>query len=131
MNEALRTQLVAILAAANIDIRLSEDEVQGYPFVTYDMSVYPLRNKDGVYGFSGDTYIRIVSDDFEQADTIRASVESAIESGMGMTSSIFSSRLSSTDKNCVSDIWTIELNYLLKQYGEPEDEETPEEQEEN
>jgi len=117
MTESLRTKLVSLLTTAQVEVRLSEDETQGYPFVTYDMAVYPMTDKDGVYKYTGETYIRIVSDDFGEADTIRATVEGAIETGMGF-GQIYSSRLISTSKDCVSDIWTIELYYMLAQYGD-------------
>jgi len=123
MNETLRTKLVATIAAEEINIRLSEDEVQGYPFVTYEMTVNPLRTKDGVYGFSGETYVRIVSDVFSQADTLRGTIEDAIEDGMN--DEVYSSRLIAVDKDCSNDIWTIELNYLLRQNGEEAQEEEP------
>lgn len=115
MTESLRTQLVSILTSANVRIRLSEDETKQYPFVTYEMTVNPVRDKDGVCKFVGDTYIRIVSDDFDEADRIRVTVEAAIEGGMGYGQQ-YSSRLISTDKDCVNDVWTIELYYNLAQY---------------
>ena len=113
MTEALRTGLVSALTTAGISVRLSEDEANGYPFVTYDMTVNPVRDKDGVRVYSGDTYIRVVSDDFDEADTLATSVQSAVE---GMSGSVYSVRLISNDKDCVNDIWTIELNYQIKQF---------------
>jgi len=117
MTESLRTQLVSLLTTAQVDVRLSEDETKAYPFVTYEMTVNPVRDKDGVCKYTGETYIRIVSDDFSEADTIRETVESAIETGMGY-GQIFCSRLISTNKDCVNDVWTIELYYNLAQYGD-------------
>ena len=121
MTESLRTQLVSLLTTAGVTIRLSEDESKDYPFVTYEMTVNPLRDKDGVYGFSGGTYIRSVSEVFEEADALRVTIEEAIESGMGMNNATFGSRLVSIDKDCVSGVWTIELYYLLRQYGDAPD----------
>ena len=117
MTESLRTQLVSLLTTAQVDVRLSEDETKAYPFVTYEMTVNPVRDKDGVCKYTGETYIRIVSDDFSEADTIRETVESAIETGMGY-GQIFCSRLISTNTDCVNDVWTIELYYNLAQYGD-------------
>ena len=124
MTERLRTKLVSLLTTAQVDVRLSEDETKAYPFVTYEMTVNPVRDKDGVCKFTGETYIRIVSDDFDEADTIRATVEGAIEAGMGYGVD-FCSRLISTDKDCVNDVWTIELYYNLAQYGDPNDPDDP------
>ena len=116
MTESLRTTLVAILTNAGVEVRLSEDEAKEFPFVTYEMTVTPVMDKDGVCKFVGDTYVRIVSDDFGEADAIRATVETAIEAGMGH-GMVYSSRLINSNKDCVSDIWTLELYYSLSQYN--------------
>lgn len=116
MTENLRTTLVAILTDAGVEVRLSEDETREYPFVTYEMTVTPVMDKDGVCKYVGDTFVRIVSDDFGDADAIRATVESAIEAGMGL-GTVFGSRLVNSNKDCVSDIWTLELYYILSQYS--------------
>lgn len=83
MTESLRTQLVSLLTAAGVEVRLSEDEAKEYPFATYEMTVTPVMDKDGVYKYVGETYIRVVSEDFDEADQIRADIEDAIETGMG------------------------------------------------
>ena len=116
MTENLRTQLVSLLTAAKVDVRLSEDETRDFPFVTYEMTVNPVSDKDGVCKYLGETYVRVVSDDFAEADAIRAVVEAAIEAGMGHGTT-FSSRLVNSNKDCVSDIWTLELYYILSQYN--------------
>ncbi len=114
MTESLHTQLESVLSAAGVDIVLSEAETNGYPFVTYEMTVNPVRSKDGVHSFTGLTTIRIVSDDFDDADALRATVEAAVE---GMAGSTYSVRLTAVDKDCLDGIWTIELNYTLKQFS--------------
>ena len=96
------------------DIRLSEDKTNKYPFVTYEMTVTPVRDKDGVAYYTGDTIIRVVGDDFETADTLRGTVETAVE---GMAGTQYSVRLITSDKDCLNDIWTIELNYQLRQFS--------------
>ena len=115
MIDSLRTQLRSILASAGVEVRLSEDEKKGYPFVTYEMTSNPVRDKDGVCKFVGETYVRVVSDKFDEADDLRVVVEAAIEESMGYGAQ-YSSRLVSTDKDCVNGVWTIELYYSLAQY---------------
>lgn len=115
MTDSLRTQLRSILASAGVEARLSEDEKKGYPFVTYEMTSNPVRDKDGVCKFVGETYVRVVSDKFDEADDLRVVVEAAIEEGMGYGVQ-YCSRLISTDKDCVNGVWTIELYYSLAQY---------------
>ena len=68
MTESLRTQLVSLLTTAGVNVRLSEDETEEYPFATYEMTVTPVMNKDGVCKYVGETYIRVISDDFDEAD---------------------------------------------------------------
>ena len=114
MTESLRTALVAAITDAKVEIRLSEDKTNKYPFVTYEMTVTPVRDKDGVAYYTGDTIIRVVSDDVETADTLRGTVETAVE---GMAGTQYSVRLITSDKDCLNDIWTIELNYQLRQFS--------------
>ena len=115
MTDSLRAKLVSILSSV-ATIHLSEASKDSYPWVVYDMTTAPLLSKDGVEGFRGEAKIRIVGDDFDALDTLRASVESAISTGMH--DSTFGSWLISTDKECVEDLWTIELNYTLKQHAD-------------
>ena len=115
MTENLRAQLVSLLTTAGVNVRLSEDETKEYPFVTYEMTVTPVMDKDGVYKFVGKTYIRVVSEDFDEAAQIRATFEEAVEAGMGH-GVVYGSRLINSNKDCVNDIWTLELNYTLTQW---------------
>ena len=117
MTENLRAKLVSVLTGASVAIALSEDETQGYPFVTYEMTVTPVYDKDGPYKYVGQTYIRVVSNDFSEADTLAGSVMGAIDTGFGR-GTVYASRLVSVDKDCANDIWTIELYYTLSQYGD-------------
>jgi hypothetical protein len=120
MTESLRTQLVSLLTTAGVNVRLSEDETEEYPFATYEMTVTPVMNKDGVCKYVGETYIRVISDDFDEADALRAVVESAVQTGMGF-GQVFSSRLINSNKDCVNGVWTLELYYSLAQYGDAPD----------
>lgn len=115
MTENLRTMLVSLLTEAGVEVRLSEDEAKAYPFATYEMTVTPAMDKDGVYKYVGETYIRVVSEDFDEADQIRADIEAAIEAGMGHGEA-YGSRLINSDKDCVSGVWTLELFYTLTQW---------------
>ena len=115
MTESLRTQLVSLLTATGVVIRLSEDEAMTYPFATYEMTVTPVMDKDGVYKYVGETYIRVVSEDFDEADQLRADIEDAIETGMGQ-GSVYGSRLINSNKDCVNGVWTLELYYSLTQW---------------
>lgn len=115
MTDSLRDKLVNVLADV-VPIYLSEADKESYPWAVCDMTTHPLRDKDGVYGYTGDATIRLVGQDPAALDTLRASVEGAIATGMH--DGTFSSRLTDITKECVEDVWTIELTYTLKQYAD-------------
>lgn len=123
MTDSLRDKLVAVLSGV-ATINLSEDAKDSYPWVVYDMTTHPIMDKDGICGYSGDATIRLVDKDPDALDTLRASVENAIATGMRDLA--FSSKLNDITKECVEDVWTIELTYTLKQYADWE-QPTPEE----
>ena len=75
MTESLHTQLVSVLNAADIHPALSEDEIDSYPYVTFELPVEYVYNKDGAYKIVGNLTIRSVSDDFDQADGLRDGIE--------------------------------------------------------
>ena len=115
MTDALREKLVYVCANA-ADLYLSETEKDSYPYVVYDMTTTAQMTKDGISAFIGDTKIRVVGQVLENLDTTRAAIESAIASGMHDTQ--FSSYLRDVTKECVDGIWTIEMNYTLKQFAD-------------
>ena len=115
MTDSLRDKLVNVLADV-VPINLSEGDKESYPWAVYDMTTHPVQDKDGVCGYTGDATIRLVGQDPAALDTIRAAVESAIATGMH--DGTFSSRLTDITKECVEDVWTIELTYTLKQYAD-------------
>lgn len=123
MTDSLRDKLVAVLSGV-ATVNLSEDAKDSYPWVVYDMTTHPIMDKDGICGYSGDATIRLVDKDPDALDTLRASVENAIATGM--RDSAFSTKLNDITKECVEDVWTIELTYTLKQYADWE-QPTPEE----
>jgi hypothetical protein len=134
MTNHLHTQLVSTLTSAGVDPALSEAEIDSYPYVTFELPVEYRYNKDGVYKLVGNLTIRSVSDDFDEADSLRASIESAIASGFdGSPVNIMSepedpeetptvlevvyytARLTDVRKDCTDGVWVIELDYILNQ----------------
>ena len=133
MTEYLHTKLVDTLKAHGINPALSEDEIDGYPYVTFELPVEYRYTKDGPYKIVGNLTIRSVSDDFDQADVLRAGIESAISQGFGGPSNaepaeaeevvhheydelVFSARITDVRKDCMDGVWVIELDYILNQY---------------
>ena len=83
-----------------------------------------MLDKDGVYGYAGDTRIRVVSDKKAEADTVADALRAAI---VALRGEVFFPKLVDVTKGCVEGIWNIEMNYILKQYAEwsePESEQT-------
>ena len=115
MTDSLRDRLAYACKDVCI-LALSEDEDPKYPYAVYDMTSTPMRDKDGVYGYSGDTKIRVVSNDPNEVDTLAASIQSAIATGM--QDQDFFSRQEDYNMECISGIWIIEMNYTLKQYAD-------------
>ena len=113
MTESLHTQLVSVLNAADIHPALSEDEIDSYPYVTFELPVEYAYNKDGAYKIVGNLTIRSVSDDFDQADGLRDGIETAIDGGF---SGAYTARLMDVRKDRMDGIWVIEQDYILNQY---------------
>ena len=118
MTDSLRAKLV--YACRNIcPMVLSEDETKVYPYAVYDITSVAQMDKDGIYAFFGETVIRVVSNDKSEADSTAASIQSAVESAFrDRTSSFVPGEFS---KDCEQGVWTIEMNYTLKQYADWEE----------
>ena len=112
MTESLHTHLVSVLNAADIHPALSEDEIDSYPYVTFELPVSYHYTKDGNYKILGNLTIRSVSDDFDQADGLREGIDTAIEAGF---TGSYAARLTDVRKDCMDGVWVIELDYLLRQ----------------
>ena len=83
MTEYLHEKLVDTLRAHGVNPALSEDEIDRYPYVTFELPVEYRYTKDGPYKIVGNLTIRSVSDDIDEAESLRASIESAIAQDFG------------------------------------------------
>ena len=81
MTESLHTHLVSVLNDADINPALSEDEIDSYPYVTFELPVEYRYDKDGPYKIVGNLTIRSVSDDFDEADDLCNRICGAIDEG--------------------------------------------------
>ena len=134
MTESLHTKLADTLKAHGINPALSEDEIDSYPYVTFELPVEYRYDKDGPYKIVGNLTIRSVSDDFDEADTLRASIETAIAGGFNGTAVnimsvpantneqptvletvYYTARLTDVRKDCMDGVWVIEQDYILNQ----------------
>ena len=140
MTEYLHEKLVDTLRAHGVNPALSEDEIDRYPYVTFELPVEYRYTKDGPYKIVGNLTIRSVSDDIDEAESLRSGIESAIALGFGGPSSsqpveevaeaaddtevtlheydsyTFSARITDVRKDCMDGVWVIELDYILNQY---------------
>ena len=83
MTEYLHEKLVDTLRAHGVNPALSEDEIDSYPYVTFELPVEYRYTKDGPYKIVGNLTIRSVSDDIDEAEALRASIMGAIAQGFG------------------------------------------------
>lgn len=143
MTEYLHEKLVDTLRAHGVNPALSEDEIDRYPYVTFELPVEYRYTKDGPYKIVGNLTIRSVSDDIDEAESLRSGIESAIAQGFGGPSEAedpaeevevveqeateeeivhdydefaFSARITDVRKDCMDGVWVIELDYILNQY---------------
>ena len=114
MTDSLR--VILVYACKDVcPLVLSEDEVKTYPYAVYDMTTAPLQDKDSIYAFVGDTRVRVVSNDKSEADTKATALQTAV---LALRNETIFTKLVDVNKECVEGIWTIEMNYILKQYAD-------------
>jgi hypothetical protein len=143
MTEYLHEKLVDTLRAHGVNPALSEDEIDRYPYVTFELPVEYRYTKDGPYKIVGNLTIRSVSDDIDEAEDLRAGIMAAIAGGFGDPSEaedpaeevevveqeateeeivhdydefVFSASITDVRKDCMDGVWVIELDYILNQY---------------
>ena len=113
MTESLHTKLVSTLNGSQIYPALSEDEIDSYPYVTFELPTEYQYDKDGAYRIVGNLTIRSVSDDFDVADSLRARIEDSIAGGF--SGHTYTARIADVRKDCTDGVWVIELDYILHQ----------------
>ena len=111
MTESIGVKLTA-LCGDIVPFYLAEAETESYPYAVYEQTVQEFRTKDGVYKITADSYIRIYSKSFDEAQTKADLVRAALDSNPGGQYVI---RHRTTSKDCVEDVWVIELLYFVKQ----------------
>ena len=134
MTERLHDHLVATLRASGVNPALSEDEIDNYPYVTFELPIEYRYTKDGPYKIVGNLTIRSVSDEFDEADAIRSDIEAAVALGFAgapvdimsdpedenqepvvLETVRYTARLTDVRKDCMDGVWVIEQDYILNQ----------------
>ena len=96
---------------------LSEAETEAYPYAVYEQTTQEFRTKDGVYKITADSYIRIYSDDANQAMAKADLVKAALDSYTGYPFDLgkYVIKHQATTQSCTEGVWQVELQYYVKQ----------------
>ena len=113
MTESIGQKLVSTIGDI-VPTYFAEAETDEYPYAVYDQVVSPSRTKDGAYKFTSQLTLAIVSDKFTEAEDIRDSVISAIDTQM--RGSVYNAGLDSMDTECQEGIWIMYLYYTITQH---------------
>ncbi len=111
MTESIGVKLTA-LCGDIVPFYLAEAETEAYPYAVYEQTTQEFRTKEGVYKITADSYIRIYSKSFDEAQAKADLVRAALDNNPDGQYVI---RHRTTNKDCVEDVWVIELLYYVKQ----------------
>ena len=111
MTESIGIKLTE-LCSGILPFYLSEAESERYPYATYEQTIQEFRTKEGVYKIIADSFIRVYSDDSDQALQKAAAVREVLDAGSDSTYVI---RFQTENITCVDNVWTVELQYYVKQ----------------
>lgn len=111
MTESIGVKLTA-LCGDIVPFYLAEAETEAYPYAVYEQTTQEFRTKEGVYKITADSYIRIYSKSFDEAQAKADLVRAALDNNPDGQYVI---RHRTTNKDCVEDVWVIELLYFVKQ----------------
>ena len=111
MTESIGEKLTT-LCGSLVPFYLSEAETESYPYAVYEQTTQEFRTKDGVYKITADSYIRIYSKSFDEAQAKADLIRSALDNSQDGQYII---RHRTTTKECMEDVWVIELLYFVKQ----------------
>lgn len=111
MTESIGVKLTA-LCGDIVPFYLAEAETETYPYAVYEQTTQEFRTKEGVYKITADSYIRIYSKSFDEAQAKADLVRAALDNNPDGQYVI---RHRATNKDCVEDVWVIELLYFVKQ----------------
>ena len=112
MTESIGTKLSTLLASI-VPLNLAEAATEAYPYAVYDQTLSYNRTKDAVDSITANTEIHVYSKIFSEANTIAGSIITKLETDM--RDATYVATLRTVDKDCVSGIWDIQLNYTIKQ----------------
>lgn len=111
MTERIGIRLTELIGPL-VPFYLAEAETDGYPFAVYDHAPAPVYTKDGIFRYSSEVDIVVISDKFDEALGIANDIDEALQ-GIGED---FSYRLNNTASECTDGVWAINMNIQVNQY---------------
>lgn len=112
MTDSLGKYLVGAVADV-IALDLSQAATEEYPYAVYELSTEPVMDKESARAFYGDAIIRIYDKDFSVADEKAVAIKAILDATV--TSDDFVALLQAEQKNCVDEVYMVELQYRLIQ----------------
>ncbi len=97
---------------------LSEAETEDYPYAVFEYTPQEFRTKDGVYKITAEVYIRVYSNDSDEAATKAAAICGALDtfaSDALNNAGKYILELRASSDTCVEGVWRYELQYFVKQ----------------
>ena len=92
----------------------SEAQAKDYPFAVYTLTATPVRTKDGIIRYEASVQINVYSENLDEADHISNEILNALDEGMKGPE--YYARITSTNKECVENVWDVNMNLMCKQY---------------
>lgn len=105
-------QKLTSLCEGILPFYLSEADAKGYPYAVYRQDVQTFRTKDGVYKFTAESRIRVFSKDADEALAKAEAIKAALDAN---TDPAFVIRQVQETKDCLEDVWRIDVVYFVKQ----------------
>lgn len=113
--ENIGVMLTALLTSLDVvSVTLSEEETGEYPYLTYENDITQRQSKDGLEAYRSSTAIRIVSDDFDEAEEISDAVMEALGEYED-ENRIYAIMFDRAERTRSSGVWTITLYYIILQ----------------
>jgi len=100
-----------------IPFYLSEAETESYPYAVYEYSPQIFRTKEDIYKITADAYVRVYSEDAEEAESKADALKVALDSYEDSVENDgrYVVRHQATTETCIEGVWQVELLYFVKQ----------------
>ena len=111
--ETIGEFVTSLIEAMDVPVALSEEETGEYPYVTYENDVTPKYTKDGIATYRSATTLRVISNDFDEAESIADQIMEVFSS-VPVTG--YAVQFDRRERDRSAGVWTISLYYIIMQY---------------